>query len=185
MYVGQPVFRHGRKSENAYFPAAALTELKSNLNNEKTRSTSHISIFIWDKNVSQKNRKFKILIKMSMISMQEHPDLRDPDQVWIISFNEEIIYEFFAQVQLVHSKDDITQPWQIFSLDETGFSPGCDLSGKSRRRVMTAAKHRAACAKVDFSYHDRITLLSCVNASGEYFTPCTVLKGFGSLMRLL
>jgi len=65
----------------------------------------------------------------------------------------------------------------MFNLDETGFTPGRDLTGKIHHRVVTTAMRRAIWSKVNYKYSKRVTLIRCINAAWERFLPIFVLTG--------
>jgi len=94
-----------------------------------------------------------------------------------LSFNAECVAEFFAQVEHYYQKYNITEGWQVFNLDETGFTPGRDLDGSGRHGVVTTIGNRAVTSRVTFQYEHRISVLGCVNAVGKSFQSTAVFKG--------
>lgn len=80
------------------------------------------------------------------------------------ALNSDVLSTFFATAEFVYKKYCIVAPWQVFNLDETGFTQGRDQSGKARRGVVTLAKQRAAAVKENLVYSHRISLLAYINA---------------------
>lgn len=97
--------------------------------------------------------------------------------VRILSFTEEHIAVYIAQVGYIFKGCEVTKLWQVFSMDEIGFTPGRYLVRKVTHRVVTKAGERATWSKDGFRYVNIITLLTCINGAGNYFCPCSVFRG--------
>jgi len=106
-----------------------------------------------------------------------HIAARPVEHVRLMAFNVESIAEYMAQVELAYSKYSIKEAWQILNLDETGFSPGRDLTGKTAHKVIASAGKGATWSNVGFKYPHRISFLACVSAAGDTFLPAPIFRG--------
>lgn len=102
---------------------------------------------------------------------------RPVDHAREAAFNSFTIGQFFAQVSILYEQLDIRRPGQVANLDESGFTPGRDLCGGAKHRVVTPAGVRASLAKPNFKYAHRVTILAAIFADGSHVSPAVVFRG--------
>lgn len=83
----------------------------------------------------------------------------------------------FARIRALADKHDITEPFQVFNLDESGFSiKGMSYGSRSKRIVRNGSRANARQLKWRGTC-DHVTLMAVVNAAGQSYTPLVVLPG--------
>lgn len=88
----------------------------------------------------------------------------------------ENIGSFFALLKLVYQEHNITSANQIYSLDETGFTPSTDMTTSFVSRTVCLATERRMEENPRFAYSNRITVLGCICADGTRAVPMFVFK---------
>lgn len=102
---------------------------------------------------------------------------RSVDYIWYLSFNDFTVLNLFEQITIVHNSRKIIRPSQICNLDETGFTPGRNLDGVQKARVVTPSKLRDVTLRAEFSYNICISVLVAIFADGHGVLPAVVFKG--------
>ena len=83
----------------------------------------------------------------------------------------------FARIKPLSQKFDITKPWQVFKLDECGFSiRGMALGRRVKRLVQRSSRASTRTLKWQRTA-DHVTMMAIVNAVGQKYTPVFVLLG--------
>ena len=89
----------------------------------------------------------------------------------------------FARIRALCSKHRITDAYQVFNLDESGFSlRGMTHGSRSKRIVKRGSRPNSREVKWKGKC-DHLTMMAVVNAAGQTFTPLFVLPGIKARYR--
>lgn len=102
---------------------------------------------------------------------------RTIDHIRYVLFNCKTISSFFAQISLIYKQKEIMRAFQIFNLDNTGFSPGHDLNGIQKERMIIDADTCAVLPRVNFRYNNQFSILVANSADGTFLLPAATFKG--------
>lgn len=93
-----------------------------------------------------------------------------------ITFNSFTMGIKYAQASLLHSVYGIARVWQVYNLDEMGFSPGRDVATTQTNLVVTDGNRPVFVPKFNFLYTNRIFVLVCIKTNGSHLSAA-VVKG--------